>query len=73
MFSVNFFMNMKWIVTILIAAMAFSLGGCSSTPTKSKKELPSRATEGGDLPWGKPASWEGGLPGMGGVGTPNRY
>ncbi|MDY5583904.1 hypothetical protein P3B99_001985 [Opitutia bacterium KCR 482] len=59
---------------LLLAVMALCsvfIVGCEST--EHKKSLPSRATDGGDLPWGKPASWEGGLPGMGGIGNPTRY
>lgn len=57
-------------LTVLVLFSMFMVG-CEST--ESKKQLPSRATDGGDLPWGKPAQWEGGLPGMGGIGNPTRY
>jgi len=58
---------MKSIFTLLIALVAFCMVGCESSGSKPK--LPSRATDGGDLPWDRPASWEGGLPGMGGVNS----
>ena len=38
------------------------LGACTST--EKRKTLPSRQTDGSDLPWNRPADWEGGLPGM---------
>jgi lipoprotein len=63
---------MKRILFLAILALcSIFIVGCESTG--SKKRLPSRETDGGDLPWAKPASWEGGLPGMGGVGNPTRY
>ena len=38
--------------------------GCESTETKT---LPTRETNDSELPWGRPASWEGGLPEIGGI------
>ncbi len=62
---------MKYIAIFLISFTALALCGCGTT--KEKKRLPSRETDHSELPWDRPASWEGGLPGMGGVGTPTRY
>ncbi|CDE83165.1 unknown [Coraliomargarita sp. CAG:312] len=59
---------MKGILTILLTFLALCMAGCESS-SSSKKSLPSRETDGGDLPWARPASWEGGLPGMGGLNT----
>ena len=55
---------------IIFSFLALFLTGCESTETKT---LPTRETNDSVLPWGRPASWEGGLPGMGGIGTPTRY
>jgi len=62
----------KLLLALFAVFAALAMAGCESAADKPS-QLPSRATDGGDLPWGKPASWEGGLPGMGGIGTPNRY
>ncbi|MBQ6534108.1 MAG: hypothetical protein IJI37_02970 [Opitutales bacterium] len=62
----------KLFIAAVFAALAALLFGCESTSSKPSR-LPSRQTDGGDLPWAKPAQWEGGLPGMGGVGNPTRY
>jgi len=44
--------------------LALFLSGCESTETKT---LPTRETNDSELPWGRPASWEGGLPEIGGI------
>lgn len=50
----------KLLLTALaVAGGAFILGGCS---TKTEQDS--------TIPWSRPASWEGGVPGMGGMGTP---
>ena len=62
-----------FLVCFLAFVTSLALTACSSSEESiTPKNLPSRQTK-GDLPWGKPASWEGGLPGMGGVGNPTRY
>ncbi len=48
---------------LLLAALALAAGsllltGCTTTEQDSS------------IPWSRPASWEGGVPGMGGMGTP---
>lgn len=58
---------MKVFLSILLTVLALCMAGCESS--SSRKTLPSRETDGGDLPWARPASWEGGLPGMGGLNT----
>lgn len=30
----------------------------------------SKSPEDSSIPWSRPASWEGGIPGMGGIGSP---
>lgn len=61
---------MKLVLAVIFSLMVMALSGCETTESK---KLPTRETGDSDLPWGRPASWEGGLPGMGGVGTPTRY
>ena len=63
----------KIIFVALLAICSAFMFGCESTESKKPSRLPSRQTDGGDLPWARPASWEGGLPGMGGIGNPTRY
>ncbi len=41
-----------------IGASLFTSGCATKTPEDST------------IPWSRPASWEGGIPGMGGVGSP---
>jgi hypothetical protein len=41
-----------------IGASLFTSGCASKTPEDSS------------IPWSRPASWEGGIPGMGGMGSP---
>jgi len=53
---------MKYIPHILIIVSGLLLAACMSS--EPKKQLPSRQTDGGDLPWDRPSDWEGGLPGM---------
>lgn len=52
---------MKYIPLALLLFLGVLCGACSSD---SHKRLPSRQTDGGDLPWARPSDWEGGLPGM---------
>ena len=49
---------------IIFSFLALFLTGCESTETKT---LPPRETNDSELPWGRPASWEGGLPEIGGI------
>ncbi len=53
---------MKYIPLVALIFFGLLLGACSST--QKTKKLPSRQTDGSDLPWNRPADWEGGLPGM---------
>lgn len=53
---------MKKLVLILLAGSACVLAGCS---TKTEQDS--------SIPWSRPASWEGGIPGMGGLGGPGGY
>lgn len=53
---------MKYLPLVLFVFLGVILGACTST--EKRKTLPSRQTDGSDLPWNRPADWEGGLPGM---------
>ncbi|HEY8933094.1 MAG TPA: hypothetical protein VIM44_07270 [Rariglobus sp.] len=47
---------------LLLAALAggwLLLAGCTS-----------KTEQDSSIPWSRPASWEGGIPGMGGMGSP---
>ena len=55
---------------IIFSFLALFLSGCESTETKT---LPTRETGDSELPWGRPASWEGGLPGMCGIGNKKNF
>ncbi len=60
-------MNIKKLILMLIASVALvSLFGCK---TDDEEDFGARS----QTPWGRPAPWEGGLPGMGGVNAPNQY
>jgi len=50
----------------------FTMSACESDDASSRKK-PRRQSNGGSLPWARPAQWEGGLPGMGGINAPNQY
>jgi len=56
-----------------IALALFALFALSACETTEEKRKPRRQSSGGSLPWSRPAQWEGGLPGMGGLNTPNQY
>ena len=47
------------LTALALAGTAFIVTGCTS-----KTEADS------SIPWSRPASWEGGIPGMGGMGSP---
>ena len=50
----------KLLLTALaLAGVSLLFSGCS---TKTEND--------GTIPWSRPASWEGGIPGMGGMGSP---
>lgn len=49
----------RLLLAALASAFAFLATGCA---TKQPEES--------SIPWSRPASWEGGIPGMGGMGTP---
>ncbi len=55
---------MSHLPRLLILALGLSLialaGGCAT-----------KQAEDSTIPWSRPASWEGGVPGMGGFGGPN--
>jgi hypothetical protein len=44
-----------WLVGLLALVMLAGLAGCSDDPQEASTQK---------VPWGKPASWEGGAPGM---------
>jgi hypothetical protein len=46
-------------LTLAGGALALFTSGCT---TKTEQDS--------SIPWSRPASWEGGIPGMGGMGTP---
>lgn len=50
---------MKKFVLIALAGAAVLLTGCTS-----------KTEQDSTIPWSRPASWEGGIPGMGGMGSP---
>ncbi|MET0262645.1 MAG: hypothetical protein ABW223_07090 [Rariglobus sp.] len=50
---------MKKFVLIALAGAAAFLAGCT---TKTEQDS--------TIPWSRPANWEGGIPGMGGMGSP---
>ncbi|MDF3058117.1 MAG: hypothetical protein K0R17_2332 [Rariglobus sp.] len=47
------------IATLALAGGTFLFSGCA---TKTEADS--------SIPWSRPASWEGGIPGMGGMGSP---
>lgn len=47
------------LVTLGLVAGSLLLTGCTS---KTEQDT--------SIPWSRPASWEGGIPGMGGMGSP---
>ncbi|MCU0791521.1 MAG: hypothetical protein MUE42_01415 [Opitutaceae bacterium] len=48
------------LLSLLLASTLLALAsGCAS-----------KAPEDSSIPWSRPASWEGGMPGMGGLGNP---
>ena len=49
---------------LLLVALALAGGSLLLTGCTSKTEQDS------SIPWSRPASWEGGIPGMGGMGSP---
>ncbi len=53
---------MKYLPAIVVLILGLLVASCAST--EKKKSLPSRQTDGSDLPWGRPSDWEGGIPGM---------
>lgn len=56
-------MKTKTRLLILAAFAALALSGCSEPEPRDES----------NLPWSRPASWEGGMPGMGNLGGPGRY
>lgn len=50
---------MKKIALLLLAGSSLLLTGCTS-----------KTEQDSSIPWSRPASWEGGIPGMGGLGSP---
>ncbi len=49
----------KLFLTLALAAGSLLLTGCTS-----------KTEQDSTIPWSRPASWEGGIPGMGGMGSP---
>lgn len=66
------FMTKKFFALFVLAFLAFAMSACSSDEDSRRSKMPRRGG-GSELPWNKPASWEGGLPGMGGIGTTPRF
>lgn len=52
----------KLLVVAFVLGGTFLLTGCT---TKTEADS--------SIPWSRPASWEGGIPGMGGMGSPGGY
>lgn len=51
-------MNRRLALLLGSALLAFGAGCATKQPEDSS------------IPWSRPASWEGGIPGMGGMGSP---
>lgn len=49
----------RLVLLLLVSAFAALATGCAS-----------KTAEDSTIPWSRPASWEGGMPGMGGMGVP---
>jgi hypothetical protein len=49
----------RLLLPVLAAALALLASGCAT-----------KQPEDSSIPWSRPASWEGGIPGMGGMGNP---
>jgi len=54
----------KYFLVSVLALLAFFMSACSSTESDTEGKKPTRQSDSGQLPWAKPASWEGGMPGM---------
>jgi hypothetical protein len=66
----------KILTLVLMLAFALLSSACNLNEEDAyvQREKPSRDTSGSKIPWVRPASWEGGLPGMGsGNNMPNQY
>jgi hypothetical protein len=58
---------MARLTKLLVASLALAGGSLFLTGCSTKTEADS------SIPWSRPASWEGGIPGMGGMGSPGGY
>lgn len=52
----------SFLAALSLAGAALAVTGCA---TKTEADS--------SIPWSRPASWEGGIPGMGGMGSPGGY
>ena len=52
---------LRRLLPIILALFGFVAGGCTT-----------QQPEDSSIPWSRPANWEGGIPGMGGMGTTGR-
>lgn len=66
-----FMITKKSVMLFLLLAVSVMVTACNSDVTPDREHRASKA--GAKTSWTRPASWEGGLPGMGGVNTPNQY
>lgn len=55
---------MARLTKLLLTALTVAAGSLLFTGCTGKTEQDS------SIPWSRPASWEGGIPGMGGMGSP---
>lgn len=55
---------MARLIKPLLATLGLLAGSLLVTGCTTKTEADST------IPWSRPASWEGGIPGMGGIGSP---
>ena len=54
-------MTRHLLLALVGVSLAFLATGCAT-----------KQPEDSSIPWSRPASWEGGIPGMGGMGNPGR-
>jgi len=52
--------RLKTLALLALTGATLLLSGCSSKTEQQESSIP----------WSRPAGWEGGIPGMGGMGSP---
>lgn len=61
----------KFIIFLISVLSVLMFAACGSDDKHPRGKKPRRDSNSGTIPWAKPSDWEGGLPGMGGVGSQN--